>query len=101
MADTADVPPRVIEREMTATPDEFERGLRSAFPDAVEGGQGRFRASYRGTLMEIESTPQPPRVIAHLALPVLAVSLRFPTAGAAERAAMLAWLDLVTHRGGG
>lgn len=101
MTDNAPAPPRVVEREMTATPDEFERGLRTAFPDAVEGGPRRFNATYRGTLMELELEPRAPRVIARLALPVLAVTIRFPTAGAAERTAMLAWLDLVTHRGGG
>jgi hypothetical protein len=101
VADFRGEPPRVIEREMTATPEEFERGLRSAFPAAVEGGPQRFRITHRGTVMEVEALPQPPRIIARFALPVLAVTIRFPTAGADERAATLAWLDLATHRGGG
>jgi hypothetical protein len=51
--------------------------------------------------MEVEAHPQKSRIIARLALPVLAVTIRFPTAGTDERAATLAWLDLATHRGGG
>jgi hypothetical protein len=95
------VPPPVVWREMTATPGEFERGLRAAFPGAVEGGPQRFVARRDGTVMEVELEPKSPRVIARLVLPVLAVTIRFPTAGDDERAAMLAWFDLATHRGGG
>ncbi len=99
--DSVGAPPGIVEREVTATPEEFERGLRLAFPGAVAGGPRRFRATRNGIVMDAEWSPLPPRVIARLTLPVLAVTLRFPTAGAQERAEMLAWLDLVTHRGGG
>jgi hypothetical protein len=101
MAVAGNAPPRVVRRQVTASPEEFAHGLRCAFPDAVEGGPERFRATYRGTVMEIELARSAPRVIGRLALPVLAVTLRFPSAGVDERAAMLARLDLATHRGGG
>jgi hypothetical protein len=51
--------------------------------------------------MEVDVSALPPRAIGRLALPVLAVTLRFPSADAPERAAMLAWLDFAMHRGGG
>ncbi|MBK6603697.1 MAG: hypothetical protein IPG28_19660 [Betaproteobacteria bacterium] len=101
MAVAGNAPPRVVVRQVTASPEEFAHGLRCAFPEAVEGGPERFRATYRGTVMEIELARSAPRVIGRLALPVLAVTLRFPSAGVDERAAMLARLDLATHRGGG
>jgi hypothetical protein len=94
-------PSPVFEREVTATREEFLRGLRTAFPGAVAGGPERFRATYRGTVMDVELASLAPRVVGRLALPVLAVRIGFPAAGAEERAAMLAWLDLMTHRGGG
>jgi hypothetical protein len=94
-------PAAVLERAVTASRDEYERGLRAAFPDAVQGGPERFRATYRGTVMEVQLTPQPPRRIGRLDLPVLAVRISFPAAPAEERVTMLARLDLVTHRGGG
>ena len=86
---------------MTASLDEFERGLHTAFPEAVQGGPERFRATYRGTVMEVELNAAAARIIGQLSLPVLAVRISFPAAGAEERAAMLARLDLATHRGGG
>lgn len=94
-------PRSVLERLVTASPQEFERGLRTAFPDAVQGGPEWFRATYEGTVMEVELTPRAPRVLGRLALPVLAVRIRFPVAGAGERAAMLARMDRAMHRGGG
>ncbi len=94
-------PPSTVEREVTATPEEFARGLRLAFPGALAGGPRCYRVTRKGIAMDAEWSLRPPRVLAGLTLPVLAVTLRFPTADAQERAEMLAWLDLVTHRGGG
>jgi hypothetical protein len=93
--------PRVIAREVTASPGEYRHGLHMAFPGAVQGGPERFQATYRGTIMEVELTPRAPRIIGQLSLPILEVRISFPAAGAEERAAMLARLDLATHRGGG
>lgn len=94
-------PPPVIEREVTASCGEFERGLRLAFPQAIEGGPHHFRVWRDDCVMEVDVSALPPRAIGGLALPVLAVTLRFPSATAADRAAMLAWLDFAMHRGGG
>lgn len=94
-------PPAIIEREVTASVDEFERGLRLAFPGAIEGGPRHFRVWRSDCAMEVDVSPLPPRALGGLALPLLAVTLHFPSAGAPERAAMLAWLDFAMHRGGG
>jgi hypothetical protein len=95
-------PPAIIEREVTASGAEFERGLRLAFPQAIEGGPRHFRVRRGDCVMEVDVLPLPPRTFGQLALPVLAVTLRFPEAAAvAERVAMLAWLDFAMHRGGG
>jgi hypothetical protein len=94
-------PSRVIVRQVTASPGEFGHGLHMAFPGAVQGGPERFRATYRGTIMEVELTPRAPRIIGQLSLPVLDVTIRFPAASVEAHAAMLAQLDLATHRGGG
>jgi hypothetical protein len=101
MPASAAVPSSVVERQVTASPGEFARGLHTAFPDAVQGGEEHFQATYRGTVMDVELTPQAPRVIGRLSLPVLAVRISFSAASVEERAAMLARLDLATHRGGG
>lgn len=86
---------------MSSTRDEFLRGLRAAFPGAVSGDGSRFEAIRDGTRMEVEIEVLPPRALGSFALPAIAVRLTFPEAGAEDRARMLAWLDLVTHRGGG
>jgi hypothetical protein len=94
-------PPAIVEREVGASCAEFERGLRLAFPQAIEGGPRHFRVWRGGCVMEVDVSALPPRRIGELALPVLAVRLRFPSAAPGERAAMLAWLDFAMHRGGG
>jgi hypothetical protein len=94
-------PPAIIEREVTASVDEFARGLRLAFPGAIEGGPRHFRVWRNECEMDVDVSPLPPRAIGRLALPVLAVTLGFRSATAPERAAMLAWLDFAMHRGGG
>ena len=101
MAASGRPPSRVIERQVTASPGEYAHGLHMAFPEAVQGGPEHFHATYRGTVMEIELTPRAPRIIGRLSLPVLEVTISFPAASVEERAAMLARLDLATHRGGG
>ena len=94
-------PPAIIQREVTASSNEFERRLRLAFPRAIEGGPRHFRVWRDDCVMEVDVSELSPRVIGSLALPALAVTLRFPSATSSERAAMLGWLDLAMHRGGG
>lgn len=94
-------PVEVLEREVSASPGEFARGLRTAFPDAVEDGHLRFRCERDGVRLEIALRPGPDLAIAGLRLPRVRVSIRCLGADAAARARVLAHLDLATHRGGG
>jgi len=93
--------PRILRRDMSASVDEFVRGLRAAFPGSLEGTGNLFRASEGGVTMEIEFSIGPTRRIALLALPTLAVTIRFPRGDAAACTALLAHLDRYLHRGGG
>jgi hypothetical protein len=93
--------PGVIEREVSATRSEFLHGLRLAFPGSVSEVGDTVRATFGPAAMEITLTQLPPRLIALLALPRLKVSLRGTAGSDAERAAMLARMDLAMQRGGG
>lgn len=94
-------PPTVLEREMTATGDDFARGLAAAFGKRVEGGPQSFRIVDNGAAMEIDLRVGPPRVIALLRLPTLRVRIRF-TAGRPDQClALLERMDRAMHRGGG
>jgi len=99
------LPASVLEREVGATPQEFLRGLHSAFPGRVEeiGGNaiGQVRINHGHAVMELEFTPLTERRIAQLRLPNMRVGIRFTAGSREEQEAMLAWMDLVTHRGGG
>ena len=90
-----------LEREVSASPEEFARSLRTAFPDAQEDGPLRFRVERHGVRLEIDLTPGPDLAIALLRLPTVRVSIRCLGADATARARLLAYLDLATHRGGG
>ena len=88
---TSGAAPGVIEREMTATLEEFDAACARRFRPPSKAGR-RASASPprycddggRGTAAAAAN------LIARLALPVLVVTIRFPTAGADERAATLA-----------
>jgi hypothetical protein len=90
-----------LEREVSASPEEFARSLRNAFPDAQEDGPLRFRVERHGVRLEIDLRPGPDLAIALLRLPTVRVSIRCLGADAAARARLLAYLDLATRRGGG
>jgi hypothetical protein len=91
----------LLEREQTATPAEFARGLRNAFPEGLAGGPLRFRVSRDGVDLAIDLKPGPDRVIGGLRLPRLRVRLHFTAGDGAARARLLAHMDLAMHRGGG
>ncbi len=94
-------PLELLERQVSATPAEFARGLRYAFPDAVQSGPLGYRVSRDGATLDIDAEPGPALVIAGLSLPTLRVRLHFRAGDAQARARLLAYLDLATHRGGG
>jgi hypothetical protein len=90
-----------FEREISATPDEFARGLRNAFASAVRGGPLRFQVHGDAACMQIELMPGPDRVIALLRLPTLTARIRFTSGTHQARQAMLRRMDLAMQRGGG
>lgn len=90
-----------LEREVSATPDEFARGLRTAFPGQVEGGPLAFHVTALGAAMHVTLTETPPRHIASLLLPTLHVRIRFDAGNADEQRALIDYLDRATQRGGG
>lgn len=94
-------PTSTLQREVSASPEEFRRGLLLAFPGNVMG-QGKTLSIANGhAAMEISLVTGPPRTIANLRLPTLFVSIRF-TAGSAEaQQNILAHMDRAMHRGGG
>ena len=91
----------VLEREVSASPEEFARSLRNAFPDAEEDSLLQFRVERDGVRLEIDLRRGPDLAIALLRLPTVRVSIRCLGADAAARGRLQAYLDLATHRGGG
>lgn len=90
-----------IEREVSATPEEFAHGLRLAFGEAVSGGPLRFHVAQDAVCLEIELVVGPDRVIAALHLPSLRASLRFTSGNPSAQAKLLARMDMAMQRGGG
>ena len=92
----------VLDREMGCTREEFMRWLPEATrhaPARIEGDE--VSLSVGGGRVEISLRVMPPRRIAILALPVLAVRFQFVGLGAPAREAFLACFDAYTRRGGG
>jgi len=95
------LPTSALQREISATPDEFRRGLLLAFPGKVKEPGNTLNIAASNAAMEISLTVGPARTIANLRLPTLFVSIRF-TAGSTEaQQSMLAQMDRAMHRGGG
>jgi hypothetical protein len=95
------LPATHIDRDITATRDEFLHALRLAFPGGVVETEGAVRVAAQGTMMEIAIDPGPDRRTAALWLPTVRVRIRFVTGSEAERQAMLAQMDRAMLRGGG
>jgi hypothetical protein len=68
-------------------------------PARIEGGE--VVLSVGGGHVRISLSEEPPRRIAMVSLPVLAVRFRFDGLGEGEREAFLAHFDFYTRRGGG
>jgi hypothetical protein len=94
--------PFALEREMGCTREDLLRWLPGATghaPARVEGDS--VVLSIAGGEVRITARPRPPRRIALVALPVLAISFRFDGVAPADREAFLERFDLYTRRGGG
>ena len=92
----------VLEREMGCTLEELRRWLPGATAHAPARVDGEaLVVSTPGGEVRIDARPQPPRRIAGISLPVLAVRFTFVGLDEAAREAVLARFDLYTRRGGG
>ncbi len=90
-----------IRREVTARRHEYERTLRLAFPEGLEGGPDAFRVQRGDVQLEVRVRPGPVREIALLRLQTLDVTLRFSGADSKAHEDMLRRMDLAMRRGGG
>lgn len=89
-----------LDREISAAPEEFARGILAGFPDAV-AMPGGWQIRWRSASARIELSPLPSLVIASLQLPRLRCVIALAGEDAADRAALLERLDRYQHRGGG
>lgn len=94
--------PDEFRREVTATPAEFERDLRKAWPAGVEvTAPDRFELRDGELRLVISITPAGVRRLGLFALPVLHAHYRFSGADESARHRMLTVLDRAMQRGGG
>jgi hypothetical protein len=96
------VVPEELRREMGCTRAEFLRWLPGATrhaPMRVEGDVFHVAAGAGGVRIEIEE--RPPRRIASIVLPVLAVRFCFEGMDGDARGRFVEWFDSYTRRGGG
>jgi hypothetical protein len=94
--------PFALEREMGCTREDLLRWLPGATGHAPARLEGDAIVVSVGTgEVRITARVRPPRRIALVSVPVLAVSFRFEGLDAAARDAFLARFDLHTRRGGG
>ncbi len=94
-------PTSTLQREVSAAPEEFRRGLRLAFPGRVTEKGNIFNVDSGSAAMEVSLVEGPSRTIAKLRLPTLLVSIRFTAGSTAAQQEMLARMDRAMHRGGG
>lgn len=99
MPDNAGSPP--LQRQVTASPGEFRRGVHLAFPGRITEEDGIFRIQGDHAVMEISFKVGPPRIIALFNLPTLEVSIRFTSGSPEAQQNLLAQMDRAMHRGGG
>jgi hypothetical protein len=94
--------PSVLDREMGCTREDLLRWLPVATGNASCREEGaELVLSVGAGEVRIAAAERPPRRIAGVTLPVLAVRFRFVGLDAAAREAFLARWDLCTQRGGG
>jgi hypothetical protein len=93
-----------FDREQGFTPAEWLYGLRGAVgAHALTLGPAEGGASVQidAGRLQLRWTVLPPRVIALMRMPRLAVQFRFCGLSADERAAFMRYFDLVMQKGGG
>lgn len=94
--------PVCFEREVTASPAQFERDLRKAWPAGVECVSDRIFRLWGGALrLDVEVRPTGVRRLGLFELPRLVVTYRFEGGDEAARQRMLTVLDRAMQRGGG
>ena len=93
--------PGIIEREVSASREEYCRGVRLAFACQMTEHGTMLRVDDGQATMEIALAAVAPRTIGALALPRLKVTLRFCRGTPQQRAALLARMDRAMQRGGG
>lgn len=94
--------PVLVEREMACTREDLLRWLPGATGDApCREENGDLVLAVAGGEVRIRAEPRPPRRIARVELPVLAVRFTFAGLDGPARDAFLARFDLYTRRGGG
>lgn len=94
--------PEHFEREVAASPAEFERDLRKAWPAGVTSEEGGALRLSDGTLaLTIRVEPNGVRRLGLLALPLLRARYDFDGGDEAMRRALLLRLDRAMQRGGG
>jgi hypothetical protein len=91
----------MLDREIGATPEEYLRGLKSAFPKGVQSGPFEFEASTPTTTLRVAITPMPRHCTREFAFPRLAVHLSFSGGDPYEQRALLDYMDRMMLRGGG
>ena len=90
-----------IEREVSASRAEYQRGLLLAYPDAQPVANQVWRIDDGQAVLEITVAELSPRVIAKLRLPRLRLTLEFLSGSPEAQRALLNRLDLAMQRGGG
>lgn len=95
-------PEGIVDREVTATPAQFERDLRATWP-AVSGSAdaGRLVLTDGPRSLQLELRPGGMRRIGLLELPRLMVRYRFGGGSAEDHRRWLAILDRGMQKGGG
>lgn len=102
MAFTPRPVPVFFERVLSATPSQFERDLRQAWPEVSgSAAAGRLAIEAAPMRLDLELTVLAPRRIALLELPQLTVRYCFDGGDEPARARLLARLDLAMQKGGG
>lgn len=94
--------PEVLDREVAATPAEFERDLRKAWAGAIHADtRQRFALADGDVELVIELEPIEARRIGLLTLPRLIARYRFSGGDEVARRRLLGRLDRAMQRGGG